>query len=132
MNNKILDILKKHEIILHNYENRINQSKLKELLDESFIEIWYSGSTHTYDSTLADLLNEHKTEYVIWSQDYSCIELKPDLFILNYLEARLDQDGVLSRHAKRTSIWSKSNNKWKMKFHQATPVSEFKKSNIST
>ncbi len=53
------------------------------------------------------------------------IELAKDLVQVMYKEARMDAQGLLSRHAIRTSIWQKELDKWQVKFHQATPVSSF-------
>ena len=123
-------MLRNLEVALHKFEVRTDRSKLETLLHDSFIEIGYSGKTYTYKSILNMLSNEEPSEFIIWSQDYEYIELTPNLIQLIYKQARMDKDGVLSRYAKRTSIWSKNKDRWQMKYHQATPTEAFEKSNV--
>ena len=115
-----------NELALHQYETRQDAVKLVKLLHPEFIEIGYSGKTHSYESTLQSLLQEEPSSYKIWSQDFECIELAENLMLLVYREARL-KSGILSHHTKRSSIWVKIGDNWQIKFHQATPVDPFPK-----
>ena len=125
----ILDHLKKLEIALHQHEVRTDIKKLMELLHPKFIEIGYSGKTYDFESTLETLASESSSSSGTWSQGYEYIEYSPAVVQVIYLSARLSKDGNLSRHAKRTSIWVNESRSWQIKFHQATPVAEFLKSN---
>ncbi|MCW8328727.1 nuclear transport factor 2 family protein [Photobacterium sp. SDRW27] len=122
-----MKILRELEEALHQFEVRTDPNQLKTLLHDSFIEIGYSGETYNYQTILDELLVEEPSSFVIWSQDYEYIELAPDFFQLIYREARMDENGTLSRHAKRTSLWFNNNGQWQMKYHQGTPTDAFDK-----
>jgi hypothetical protein len=125
---KMLNQLRAFEIALHQHEVRTNLDKLKELLHPEFVEIGYSGGTYNFNSMLESLLSERQTDFEIWSQDYECNEYAPNIVQVIYLSASLSKDGNLTRHAKRTSMWVNETGNWKIKFHQATPVDAFEKS----
>ncbi len=119
--------LRKLEESLLRNEVRTNRSRLNKILHESFIEIGYSGKTYTKADVLNELTNESEAPFVCWSQDYKFITLATDLILVIYKKARMDVNGELSRHAKRTSIWFNSGSEWQLKFHQGTPTQEFEK-----
>jgi hypothetical protein len=119
--------LRKLEESLLVHEVRVNHSKLNELIHESFVEIGYSGKTYTKTDILSELSNKSEPSFICWSQDYNFITLSSTLIIVMYKEARMNNDGKLSRHAKRTSIWFSNGEVWQLKFHQGTPTKEFEK-----
>jgi len=124
-----LDHLKAFEVALHQHDVRTNSEKLRELLHPDFVEIGYSGRTFDFKSTLDRLLSESASSFRLWSQSYEFCEYAPNIVQVIYLSANLGKDGDLSRHSKRTSIWVNASGIWQMKFHQATPVPAFEKSN---
>ena len=95
------------------------------ILHPDFIEIWYSWKTHTYDSTLNAFKKEEKPDYKIHSQDFYITESSDNFVQILYKTANISDDGYISKYAKRSSIWVLQNDTWKMKYHQATPSSEF-------
>ena len=116
------------EISLHQKSVRCNRESLVSLLHPSFMEIGYSGTTHNLESILQALDAESNAGPgpVIWSQGFEFIDLASELVQVIYLSAR-EKEGVLIRHAKRTSIWAKDSVGWKLRYHQATPISSFEK-----
>ena len=124
-----MDQLRKLEVELHQFDTRSNHSRIDQLIHSSFSEIGYSGTIYSKADILDSLLNDVKPTYSVWSQDYQFIELAKDLVQIIYKEAQLDAQGILSRHAIRTSIWQKEQGDWQVRFHQATPVSSFVQSN---
>lgn len=122
-----LDFIREKEVLLHQFEVRKDIKHLKKLLHPELIEIGYSGKTHSFNSTIAEVPNEEKPDYSVWSQDFEYIELAPDLIQIIYKEARVDKNGAMSRFAKRTSIWVKNNDQWQMRYHQGTPTDPFEK-----
>jgi len=124
-----MEQLRKLEVELHQFETRSNHSRIDQLIHSSFSEIGYSGIVYSKEDILDSLLNEVDSTYTVWSQDYQFIELAKDLVQVMYKEAHMDAQGILSRHAIRTSLWQKELDKWQVKFHQATPVSSFVKTN---
>jgi len=119
--------LREKEVALHQFSIRTDANQLRELPHPEYLEIGYSGNTYNFDTTVADLLAEAPTDDQIWSQEYEYDELAPDIVLLLYKSATIDRDGNLSRHAKRVSIWIREAGKWRIKFHQATPISIFEK-----
>jgi len=123
-----MDDLKTLEVSIHQHEVRTSIEKLKELFHPDFIEIGYSGKTYDFNSILENV-PKLPSDFIVWSQCYEYYQYAPNVVQVNYLSANLEEDGSLSRHAKRTSIWVKYSNNWQMRFHQGTPVAAFEKSN---
>ena len=121
-----MKILEQQERQLHQFEIRTDNSLVKKLLHISFIEIWYSWNSYSYNDTIKALGNEEKPDYITHSQDYEYVELAPDLIQVLYKTAHLSENWEYSRHAKRMSIWILQGNNWQMKYHQGTPTKEFK------
>ena len=121
--------IKTLEISLHQQDIRRSKESLELLLHPLFKEVGYSGVTYDLKSILEALEQEAKSDSTpeIWSQNFEFIDLASEIVQVLYLSAHL-KEGVLVRHAKRTSIWVKDNAVWKMQYHQATPTSSFKKS----
>jgi len=63
----------------------------------------------------------------IWSQVFTLNLLREDIALLTYRSANVSDKGDLSRFALRASIWQNTHGRWKMRFHQGTPTSEFDK-----
>lgn len=127
--NELLNYLKELEIALHQHDLRTDPEKLRQFLHPEFIEIGYSGKTYDFKSIISSLLAEPPSDFIIWSQDYECSLYAQAVAQIRYLSGRLDKDGKLTRHAKRTSIWVKESENWQMKFHQATPTNSFERTN---
>ncbi len=122
-----MEHLRKLEESLLQNEIRSNQSKLNDLIHDDFIEIGYSGKTHTKSNILADLPIEQYSEIELWSQDYNFKTLSTDTVLLIYKQCRIDPNGNMSRYAKRSSIWFNNNGNWQLLFHQGTPTEPFEK-----
>ena len=113
------------EKMLHDFTVRSDEKQAMNLLHPGFIEIWYSWKTHTYDSTMNSFKKEQKPDYRIHSQDFYITESSDTLVQVLYKTANINDDWYITRYAKRSSIWVLQNDTWKMKYHQATPSSEF-------
>lgn len=122
-----MEHLRKLEESLLGDEVRASREKLDKLIHDSFVEIGYSGTTYTKTDILNDLPSQSESTSVCWSQDYDFITLASNLVLVMYREARMDDNGKLSRYAKRTSIWLCNERGWQLKFHQGTPTDEFEK-----
>jgi len=123
-----LDHLISFEIALHQQNIRTDIDRLTELLHPEFVEIGYSGRTFDLKSTFISM-SELPSDFILWSQSYEYIKYALDVVQVIYLSANIDKHGNLYRHAKRASIWVNESGNWQMKFHQATPVATFEKSN---
>ena len=124
-----MEYIRKLEESLLLEEVRTDHNKLNDLIHDDFIEIGYSGKTHTKTNILADLPKEQSSDIELWSQEFSFKTLSADTVLLIYKQCNIDQNGKLSRHAKRSSIWFNNNGSWQMVFHQGTPTEPFEKLN---
>lgn len=108
-------------------DTRANRDMLDQLIHDDFIEIGFSGKTHTKASTLADLPNEQASDIELWSQEFSYKTLSENTVLLLYKQCRIDQNGKMSRFAKRSSIWINNEGNCQLFFHQGTPAEPFGK-----
>jgi hypothetical protein len=111
---------------LHDPTVRKNQTRLNQLLHESFLEIGRSGDIYDKARILNSL--ESESTHSVWSQDYGHQKISRNLIVLTYRSAHIGPENVLSRFSRRSSLWEKVGRVWKLRFHQGTPTSEFDKS----
>jgi hypothetical protein len=123
----LLNHLYELEIELHQIEVRNDKNRLDELLHESFIEVGRYGKTY-HKSDIPANLPKQAISGAIWSQDYNLEVLSNDLALITYKSAMMDENGNLSIHTFRSSLWQKVTGSWRIRFHQWTPASKFTKS----
>ena len=111
---------------LHDPSVRKNAERLDQLLHNSYIEIGRSGEVYDKAKILSSL--QADTTHLIWSQDYDTQIISDSLVLLTYRSAHFGVDEVLSRFSRRSSLWEKIGNSWKLRFHQGTPTSAFEQS----
>lgn len=68
---------------------------------------------------------EKPTGAVIHSQDYECINLNEDAFLLLNKSAVINNDGEIGSFAKRSSVWGEEQGEWKLRYNQGTSCDEF-------
>jgi hypothetical protein len=124
---EVYQYLHKLEIELHQTAVRHDMQQLDDLLHDEFIEIGYSGVVYNKADIKLLLLGEAEIKASVWSQAFTFSELSKNLIQIRYKEARLSNNGELSRHAYRSSIWQNSDNCWQIRFHQATAIPPFVK-----
>ncbi len=120
-----MDILIEQEVLLHNFETRTNEGKVSRLIHPEFQEVGKSGRTFGYESIIQAMKAENLSNSKVHSQDFEIIELAPTAYLLLYQSAIVDEFGEVSNHAKRSSIWVKSEHSWMLRYHQGTPCQEF-------
>jgi hypothetical protein len=108
-------------------EVRNDKNRLDELLHESFIEVGRYGKTYHKSDILANLPKQ-AISGAIRSQDYNLEVLSNDLALITDKSAMMDENGNLSIHTFRPSLWQKVTGSWRIRFHQWTPASKFTKS----
>jgi hypothetical protein len=65
---------------------------------------------------------------IIWSQDFELSMLEDGIALLSYRSAWIDGSKQLSRHARRASVWVRSEaGNWCLRYHQGTPTHAFEK-----
>lgn len=122
---QLLTSLRRLEVELHQPECRSSAECLDALLHDSFFEIGRSGRRWSKSDILSDLPTEI-LGYSIISQGFIVQVVAEHIALLSYLSAHKSESGELSRYTARTSLWQKTNQGWKMRFHQGTATSEFK------
>lgn len=115
----------KLEIELHQPSVRKSRPRLDQLLHDSFIEIGRSGEIYDKEQILTSLQSE--ATHRVWSQDYALQPINDGLVLLTYRSAHLGPDESLTRFSRRSSLWEKSKQGWKMRYHQGTPTDAFER-----
>lgn len=97
-------------------DTRFDPQWMDRMLHPEFTEVAISGRTYTRaESTAATDL-----EVSLPHEDYSLELIDEDVALVRYVSHDA-VDGV-ERHAHRTSIWINTNEGWRLRFHQGTPL----------
>ncbi len=111
---------------LHDPYVRKNATRLSHLLHDSFYEIGRSGEAYDKVRILNSL--EAEATHVVWSQDFELQAISDDLVLLTYRSAHIGEGNMLSRFSRRSSLWQRMGDSWKLRFHQGTSTNAFEKS----
>jgi len=122
----LLHHLRELEVALHQPSIRSEPDRLDVLLHDSFTEFGRSGRSFSKTDTMRQLPSEQLTG-AIWSQDFSVAEIADGVALLTYKSGHLDENGEVSRHTLRSSIWQRTAHGWQMRFHQGTATESFDK-----
>lgn len=117
------EIIKK-ELALTTFEVRHSKQQLRSLLSTQFMEIGASGDYFGFDEVLEALPQQDS-----WSchiQDIEFKEVTLEVVHLVYLAFVKHTDKDEGTFSRRSSIWRKENNDWKIWFNQGTKVAPFK------
>ncbi len=112
------------ELALMTFEVRHSKQQLRSLLSTKFREIGASGDYFCFDEVLDALPQQNS-----WSCHIQDIEFKKvtlEVVQLVYLAFVKHTDKDEGAYSRRSSIWRKENNNWKMWFNQGTKVAPFK------
>jgi len=125
---KPMDELLKHlrtaEVALHESSTRHDPSKVEALLHDSFLEFGRSGVCCDRTEVLESLASQ-KSDSQILSQDFAITSLSADVALLTYRSANVDAAGTVSKYTLRASVWMRTPDGWKLRFHQGTPSGPF-------
>ncbi len=117
---EVLRELTAREPIFHRSEFGTSRADFERMTAEGFWEIGASGRVYTRALVL-DLLEErHRTpqEEDLQPSDFRIRELSSDTYLLHY---NLLQG---ARKTRRTTLWRRTAESWKIVFHQGTVVQE--------
>jgi hypothetical protein len=119
---KLLDVLaelRRREPIFHHPELGTSRADFENMTAEDFWEVGASGRRYSRKHVLDVLEERHKTpvEEVWDTTDFRCQELAADVYLLTYT---LRQNGA--RITRRSTIWRRAQDGWKIVFHQGTVV----------
>lgn len=105
------------EDALWRQETRYDPDFLERVLADDFFEFGRSGRTYVRQDTLSD--PSQPIDAVLPLPDFQARLLTPDIALVNYNSA-VTYDGVVE-YGRRTSIWHRTPDGWKLRFHQGTP-----------
>ena len=91
---------------------------LDELLADDFLEFSSSGRQFCKQDQLAGASCSPEADIPFTVIDFSIRLLGPDALLALYQTLRHDNH----QYAWRSSVWRKTDGKWRMTFHQGTPI----------
>jgi hypothetical protein len=110
-----LALLRAREESLWRSETRYDAAHVARVLHPDFVEFGQSGRTWTS----ADLAMEGSPIAVELPLPAYRVELvSPDVALATYESRQLDGSGT----AKRSSLWLRAEDGWRLRFHQGTPA----------
>lgn len=93
---------------------------LTELIDNEFIEIGSSATTYDKAEVIRWLASDDQSERI--GTSYKAHLLAENIILLTYMSSIKDTPLAEIKQAMRSSIWRLTDGKWRMVFHQGTPV----------
>jgi len=111
--------LGRHEPGFHRPELGTSRSDFEAMITDDFWEIGASGNIYSRDYILGVLEKRHSdaTYREDWeTNDFHCSQIAQDLYLVSYT-LRLH-----GRFSRRTTLWQRTQDGWKARFHQGTPV----------
>lgn len=99
-------------------EPRNDPEWMDRMLHPEFTEVGMSGSTHTRNETVAP--PEAVIEVSLPHEGYRMDLIDEDVALVRYVSH--DSYAGVERHAQRTSVWINTNDGWRLRFHQGTPL----------
>ena len=118
------DLLVTLETTLHDSSLRHDRARVDALLHPDFEELGRSGARYTRAETIAALASEPPCRNAIVSAGFELTVLGEDVALLTYRTAERAAGGGIARHAHRCSLWLRAAGRWRMRYHQATPMDE--------
>lgn len=109
------------EPIFHREEWGTLREDFEQMTAAEFWEVGASGRRYSREDVLKELERRNAEGYEdVWAtSDFSCQRLAEEVYLLTYT---LLQDGV--RLTRRSTIWRRSVEGWKIVFHQGTIVED--------
>ena len=118
---EVLEELKRREPIFHRPAFGTRRADFERMTTEDFWEVGASGRRYSRNEVL-DALEKRSTtpDKDVWETfDFHCKMLAADVFLLTYT---LIQDKV--RRTRRSTVWKRTAEGWKIVYHQGTIVQE--------
>ncbi len=95
-------------------------SILCELVDNDFMEIGSSSNVHDKKEVIRWLKSNDPSK--VEGSDFNILFLSDDVILLTYTSVTCSPHLNKPKQARRSSIWRHSAGKWRMVFHQGTPL----------
>lgn len=123
----ILEELKKREPIFHHPELGTTKQDILNMTEEAFWEVGASGRCYSREYVIKILLERYQDPNYVdeWeTKEFDCLEIAPDNYLLTYV---LVQG---SRVTRRSTIWRRKNDGWKIVYHQGTLLEDAVKNQL--
>jgi hypothetical protein len=117
----VLDELRQREPVFHRLEFGTKRADFEHMMDPEFFEVGASGRRYGREYLL-DILEkgfENSGEDIWETSDFHCVELARDSYLITYTLLQQKQ-----RVTRRSSIWRRTGQGWKIVYHQGTVVEQ--------
>jgi ribonuclease HI len=91
------------------------------VLHSGYLEIGSSGRTWDRDETLAALRRAARSD-AIAIEDFELDAVAPDVFLARYDSVIVDPARGRALRTRRSSIWLLQDGRFRIRFHQGTPL----------
>lgn len=105
---------------LHLREVRADAARLMELLDDDFHELGVSGTVWTRAAIVEALRDEAFSERTM--SDFRVQRMAGDVALVTYRVHREANARRPAADSLRSSLWKRRHGRWRMAFHQGTPL----------
>ncbi|POR48924.1 DUF4440 domain-containing protein [Bosea psychrotolerans] len=117
----LLTLLKAQEEKLLAADLRASPEKVAELLADDFVEFARSGRIYDRDQSIAALAAERGAT-LRKARDFRVSLLGEGIALLTYRSTRQSGSDLDEQHSLRSSVWVRVQGRWRMRFHQGTPI----------
>ncbi|MEO5966050.1 MAG: nuclear transport factor 2 family protein [Candidatus Limnocylindrales bacterium] len=93
----------------------------KEVLDQGFVEFGSSGRIWTRDAMLEAVSSAPMTGGIS-IEDFEVAEVRPDVFLALYVTVDVQSRDGARVVSRRSSLWVRHDNAFRMRFHQGTTL----------
>ena len=97
---------------------RFDKNWMNEILSRDFFEIGLSGRTYSKEMTIACEFSEIPISFPL--SDFKIRLIAKNVALITYISSVNYPTGL--EKGLRSSLWCKRNGKWKLEFHQGTPI----------
>jgi hypothetical protein len=137
----VLEELKRREPIFHHPEFGTTRADFANMTTPDFWEVGASGSRYSREFVLDTLEKRYAGPYTddLEAFGFHCRQLGPDVYLITYtliqdkviqdkvIQDKVIQDKVIQdkvRTTRRSTIWQRTADGWKIVFHQGTIVQD--------
>ncbi len=97
---------------------RFDNAYMEQILSPEFVEFGRSGKVYGREETLSAAYHDIRCMFPLKHFTADCIET--NVFLVTYVSESFSEGEVFV--ANRSSIWIKTPQGWRLRFHQGTPV----------
>jgi hypothetical protein len=98
---------------------RRDGERLRQLLSDDFLEFGSSGRVWTRKSII-DMLAMETNFFPPVIEEFECTFLSEKVALVTYRTARTDAKTGEQLSSLRSSVWTRQDGEWRMRFHQGT------------